>query len=493
MQYLENQHKVKVCSRCGVKYKLDNFYYQSRANNVLRSECKDCSKGYVTRRRQLRKINLAGDSNEHCQQLLDKIKSKKAMLGIIGLGYIGLPLVAEFCKAGFHVTGFDISREKVESLNAGKSCIRQIDINQIPMGMFRATGDFKLLGKMDCILITVPTPLGKNREPDMSYIFETVRSISRTLKKGQLIVLESTTCPGTTNGEVRDILESEGLKAGEDFFLAYSPARGDPSNKDYNIRTTPKVVGGFTNKCLVAADTLYNSIVGRTIPVSSTSVAESSKLLENTYQAVNIALVNEMKMIFDRMGINIWEVIEAARTKPFGFQAFYPGPGLGGHCIPVDPYYLAWKAREYGYTTKFIELAGDINTLMDEYVVDKVIKALNDHGKHVKGSKIMILGLAYKANADDDQESPSYRLMEKLEELGGVVDYNDPHISVIRSNGEYSKFSGRKSVPLSKNYDLILIATAHDEYKKIDLRKLNIPIVDTRRIIKENYRKLYLA
>jgi len=432
-------------------------------------------------------------SNGHYQQLLDKIKNKSARLGIIGLGYVGLPLVIEFCKAGFCVTGFDISREKVDALNAGRSYIRHIDINQIPAGKFRATGDFKNLGRMDCILITVPTPLGRNREPDMRFILETATSISKTLKQGQLIILESTTYPGTTDGEVRDILEAGGKRAGRDFFLAYSPEREDPNNKKYNIRTIPKVVGGYTDKCLIAANALYNSIVGRTVPVSSTRVAESSKLLENIYRAVNIALVNEMKMLLDRMGINIWEVIEAARTKPFGYQAFYPGPGLGGHCIPIDPYYLAWKAREFEYTTKFIELAGDINTMMYEYVVAKVMKALNDNGKHVKGSKILILGLAYKANVDDDRESPSYRLMDKLEELGAVVDYNDPYISVIKSSREYSKYTGRKSAPLSKKYDLILIATAHDEYKNIDLRKLNIPIVDTRRIIKDNYKKLYQA
>ncbi len=426
-------------------------------------------------------------------QLLKKIKSKKARIGVIGLGYVGLPLVIEFCRAGFDVTGFDISRSKVELLNRGKSYIRHIDISQVPSEKFRATTDFKLLGKADCILITVPTPLNKNREPDMSFVFETAKSIAGRLRKGQLIILESTTYPGTTDGDVREILEAGGLKAGRDFFLAFSPEREDPNNRDFSIRTIPKVVGGYTKNCLAATDALYSCIVERTVPVSSTRVAESAKLLENIYRAVNIALVNELKMLLDRMDINIWEVIEAARTKPFGFHAFYPGPGLGGHCIPIDPFYLTWKAREYGYRTRFIELAGDINTAMPDYVVMKVMKALNDYGKHVKGSKILLLGLAYKANVDDDRESPSYRLMEKLEELGAKVDYNDPYVPVIKPTREFSKFAGRKSVPVSGKYDLILIATAHDDYKKLDPCKLKIPIVDTRRIIKDSYKKLYNA
>jgi UDP-N-acetyl-D-glucosamine dehydrogenase len=281
---------------------------------------------------------------------------------------------------------------------------------------------------------------------------------------------------------MRSILEKTGLKAGEDFYLAFSPEREDPNNKDFNVRTIPKIVGGYTAECLEAARSLYDQIVQKTVPVSSTRVAEAAKLLENIYRAVNIALVNELKMCFDLMGIDIWEVIEAAKTKPFGFQAFYPGPGLGGHCIPIDPFYLTWKAREYGFHTRFIELAGSINTAMPDFVVLKVMKALNERGKTVKGSRILILGLAYKANVDDDRESPSYRLMEKLEELGAEVSYNDPYIPEIRPSREYACFAGRKSVPIRGDFDLILISTAHEEYKHIDLAALGIPLVDTRNL-----------
>jgi UDP-N-acetyl-D-glucosamine dehydrogenase len=327
----------------------------------------------------------------------------------------------------------------------------------------------------------------------MTYVFNTTKTIAKHLRKGQLIVLESTTYPGTTDEDMRQILEETGLKAGKDFYLAFSPEREDPANKDFNLRTTPKVVGGYTPKCLKVAKALYDKIVEKTVPVSSTRVAEATKLLENIYRAVNIALVNELKMLFDKMGIDIWEVIEAAKTKPFGFQAFYPGPGLGGHCIPIDPFYLTWKARQYDFATRFIELAGEINTAMPDYVISKVIKALNDVGKHVKGTKILILGLAYKANVDDDRESPSYRLMEKLEALGAKVDYNDPYIPVIKKTREFSQFAGRKSAPISDKYDLILIATAHDTYRTIDFKSFRIPVVDTRNALQEKQKLFYLA
>ncbi|MEK6654644.1 MAG: nucleotide sugar dehydrogenase, partial [Thermodesulfobacteriota bacterium] len=303
------------------------------------------------------------------------------------------------------------------------------------------------------------------------------------LRKSQLVVLESTTYPGTTDQDVRAILEESGLIAGRDFHLAFSPEREDPNNKDFSVRTIPKVVGGYTPACLAAAMAMYGAIVDRTVPVSSPRVAEAAKLLENIYRSVNIALVNELKMLFDRMDIDVWEVIEAAKTKPFGFQAFYPGPGLGGHCIPIDPFYLTWKAREFEFNTRFIELAGEINTAMPDYIVQKVMKALNDHCKTVKGSKILLLGLAYKANVDDDRESPSYRLMDKLEDLGAEVFYNDPYIPVIRPTREYAKFAQRQSVAISGAFDLILIATAHDEYKKIDFKSFGIPVVDTRNVI----------
>jgi len=459
--------------------------------------------------------------------LVKKIENRSARVGVIGLGYVGLPLIIEFVKQGFSVTGFDIDQDKVDFLKAGKTYIKHIDIapltskgkraggrglktnsessavapyskseRPVTSGLqpvFNATTDFSMLKNMDCILICVPTPLNKNREPDMTYVFGTTKTIAQYLKKGQLIILESTTYPGTTDEDMRAILEKTGFKAGKDFYLAFSPEREDPANKDFSLRTVPKVVGGYTRNCLMAAKALYDTIVIKTVPVSSTKVAEATKLLENIYRSVNIALVNELKILFDRMGINVWEVIEAAKTKPFGFQPFYPGPGLGGHCIPLDPFYLSWKAHEYEFSTKFIELAGEINTSMPDYVVSKVMKALNDVGKPLKGAKILILGLAYKANVDDDRESPSYRLIEKLEKLGAHVSYNDPYIPVIRKSREYARYAGRKSAKINGNYDCILIATAHDEYREIDFKSFGIPIVDTRAIVKGKSKFFYSA
>ena len=456
--------------------------------------------------------------------LVKKINNRSANVGVIGLGYVGLPLVIEFTLKDFSVTGFDVDQTKIDFLKEGKSYIKHIDITPL-MGerrgargeglntkvtsnvrvsssklktqnsslKFTPTTDFSQLKNMDCILICVPTPLNKNREPDMNYVFNTTKTIAQYLRKGQLIILESTTYPGTTDEDMRVILEKSGLKAGKDFYLAFSPEREDPANKDFSLRTVPKVVGGYTKDCLKAAKALYDTIVITTVPVSSTKVAEATKLLENIYRSINIALVNELKVLFDRMGINIWEVIEAAKTKPFGFQPFYPGPGLGGHCIPLDPFYLSWKAHEYDFSTKFIELAGEINTSMPDYVVSKVMMALNDVGKPMKGSKILILGLAYKANVDDDRESPSYRLMEKLEELGAQVSYNDPYVPVIRKSREYAKYAGRKSTKISGNFDLVLIATAHDEYKDIDFKSFGIPIVDTRDVLKGKSKLFYSA
>jgi len=430
------------------------------------------------------------------KNLLHNIKTRTARVGIIGLGYVGLPLVIEFVKAGFPVTGFDTDPGKVAMLKKGKSYIKHIQlsaINKQPSADFTPTTDFSQLQIMDCILICVPTPLNRNREPDMSYVFNTTEMIAKYLRKRQLIVLESTTYPGTTDEDMRRILEEAGLKAGKDFYLAFSPEREDPNNRDFNLRTTPKVIGGYTQKCLAHAKALYGTIIDRTVPVSSTRAAEAAKLLENIYRAVNIALVNELKMLFDKMDIDIWEVIEAAKTKPFGFQAFYPGPGLGGHCIPIDPFYLTWKARQYDFATRFIELAGEINTAMPDFVVTKAVQALNDHGKPVKGSRILILGLAYKANVDDDRESPSYRLIEKLESMGAKVRYNDPYIPVIRKTREFPQFAGRRSVPVSGRYDLILVATAHDAYRAIDFASFGVPVVDTRNVIKEKLRYCYQA
>lgn len=434
--------------------------------------------------------------------IINKINNREAKIGVIGLGYVGLPLVIEFFKAGFPVTGFDVDAEKVAMLQKGKSYIKHINISALfsaelsgkqSCRSFTPTSDFSKLVDMDCIIICVPTPLNKYREPDMSFVFNTVKTIAKYLRKGQLISLESTTYPGTTDEDMRKILEATGLKAGQDFHLAFSPEREDPNNKDFSTSTIPKVVGGYTTECLAAAVALYNTVVVKTVPVSSTKAAEATKLLENIYRSVNIAMVNELKILFDKMDINIWEVIEAAKTKPFGFNAFYPGPGLGGHCIPIDPFYLTWKAREYEFNTRFIELAGEINTSMPDYVVTKCMKTLNKFGKHISGANILLLGLAYKANVDDCRESPSYRLMEKLEELGAIVSYNDPYIPVIPPSREHAKYTGRESKPIDNSYDLILIATAHDEYKNIDFISLNVPIVDTRNLIKDTTPMIFKA
>ncbi len=432
--------------------------------------------------------------------LIDKIKNKKAHIGIIGLGYVGLPLAIEFFRNGFTLTGFDVDESKITKLANKQSYIKHIDMSVVfdnpeSTARFTSTSDFTRLSGMDCILVCVPTPLNKNREPEMKYVFETARSISENMRKGQLVILESTTYPGTTDQDMRMILERSGLVAGKDFYLAFSPEREDPNNKDFGLTTVPKVVGGYTPECCRLAQALYDSIVQKTVPVSSTRAAEATKLLENIYRAVNIALVNELKILFDKMDINIWEVINAARTKPFGFQAFYPGPGLGGHCIPIDPFYLTWKAREYECPTRFIELAGQINTAMPDFVVSKVIHALNESGKPVKGARVLILGLAYKADIDDDRESPSYHLMDKLEKMGAMVEYNDPNIPVIRPSREFARYAGKESREITGDYDLFLIATPHAEYHSVDFSSFGVPIVDTRNIVdKEKLRgRIYSA
>jgi len=430
------------------------------------------------------------DKDGEAVELKDKIKARTAHLGIIGLGYVGLPLAIEFCRAGFPVTGFDIDNRKIDLLKQGKSYIKHIDSSGIAQcaSLFSATSDFSELSGMDCIIICVPTPLNKNREPDMSYVFNTTRLIAQHLKIEQLIVLESTTYPGTTEGEMKDILEETALKAGKDFYLAYSPEREDPNNKDFSTQTIPKVIGGYTKNCLEVAKNLYDAIVVRTVPVSSARVAEATKLLENIYRAVNIALVNELKMLFDRMDIDIVEVIEAAKTKPFGYQAFYPGPGLGGHCIPIDPFYLTWKAREYDFSTKFIELAGEINISMPYYVIQKTIEALNERGKSINGAKILVLGLAYKKDVDDSRESPSFKIIELLQKNGAAVEYNDPHIPVAPKTRKYS--IGKVSVPLTKEnlaqYDCVVIATDHSAYDPEFIVQNSQLIVDTRSLIKRS-------
>jgi UDP-N-acetyl-D-glucosamine dehydrogenase len=419
--------------------------------------------------------------------LLKKIQAKEAHIGVIGLGYVGLPLVIEFCKAGFPVTGFDIDEKKIQSLKKGISYIKHINLSLLTphASRFTPTSDFSLLSKMDCIILCVPTPLNKNREPDMTYVFNTTRTVAKYLRRDQLIILESTTYPGTTDEDMRAILEEMGLKAGKDFYLAYSPEREDPNNKNFSTSTIPKVVGGYTAKCLKVVKALYDSIVIKTVPVSSTKVAEATKLLENIYRSVNIALVNELKMLFDKMGIDVWEVIEAAKTKPFGFQAFYPGPGLGGHCIPIDPFYLTWKAREYDFRTRFIELAGEINTFMPYYVVQKTLEALNAQGKSIKGAKILILGVAYKKNIDDARESPSLKLIELLQETGALVDYNDPYIPMIPKTRKYN--FERDSIPLTakslSQYDCVILATDHSIYDPSFIVNHSRLIIDTRNFI----------
>ncbi|OPL16776.1 MAG: UDP-N-acetyl-D-glucosamine dehydrogenase [delta proteobacterium MLS_D] len=429
-------------------------------------------------------------------ELVRRIESREARIGVIGLGYVGLPLVIEFVKAGFPVTGFDVDEVKVRLLAEGTGYIRHIDVSPLAetgRDRFRATADFSLLEHMDCILICVPTPLTSNREPDMRFVESTARTMAKHLRSGQLVILESTTYPGTTDEDMRAILEDSGLKAGDDFYLAYSPEREDPNNSDFSLSRVPKVVGGFNPDSLRAAVALYNTVVGSTVSVSSTRIAEACKLLENIYRSVNIALVNELKMLFDRMDIDTWEVIEAAKTKPFGFQAFYPGPGLGGHCIPIDPFYLTWKAREYGMSTRFIELAGEINTSMPDYVVSRVITVLNERRKALRGANILLMGLAYKGNVDDDRESPSYHLMEKLENLGAVVCYHDPFIPEIRPSRRFSKFAGRQSVEPGPGYDLILVATPHDVFKTVDFASFGVPVVDTRNIVSGDGPWLYGA
>jgi UDP-N-acetyl-D-glucosamine dehydrogenase len=418
--------------------------------------------------------------------LLNKINDHSATVGVIGLGYVGLPLLLEFSKAGFPVIGFDLDEKKIESLKEGKTYIQHIPADRIKEvnknGRLNITTDFSLLKDADCIIICVPTPLNKHREPDLSYVFKTTETIAKNLKKGQLIVLESTTYPGTTDDDVRGILEVTGLKAGSDFYLSFSPEREDPNNKHFSTSTIPKIVGGYTPACLKVADSLYKSIVQKTVPVSSNKVAEAAKLLENIYRAVNIALVNELKMLFDRMNIDIWEVIEAAKTKPFGFQAFYPGPGLGGHCIPIDPFYLTWKARAFDFHTRFIELAGEVNTSMPYYVVNKIFEELNKRGKSINTSKILVLGLAYKKDIDDTRESPSLKLIELLMQKGAHVDYNDPHIPMTTKMRMYDLKMSSTSLTEEnlRKYDCVVISTDHSSYDYQFIADNASLIIDTR-------------
>jgi len=410
-------------------------------------------------------------------------------IAVVGLGYVGLPLSLQFARSCVSVLGIDVDPTKVELLNNGQSYIKHIEQPAIAelvcSGKFSASTDFSLTKGVEAVIICVPTPLNKNREPDLSFIMQTGRSIAPHLAKGTLVVLESTTYPGTTEEDLRVVLEEESrMTAGVDFHLAFSPEREDPANEQSKLKKVPKVVGGYTPACLERAMALYSHAVDTLVPVSSCRVAEATKLLENIFRSVNIALVNELKLVYAAMGIDIWEVIEAARTKPFGFMPFYPGPGLGGHCIPIDPFYLTWKAREHGQHTRFIELAGEINTRMPEYVVHRVADALNSQQKSINGSRILVLGLAYKPNVDDERQSPSYVLMDLLQNRGAEVAYHDPYVPVIKLTREHAQFAGRKSVEWNRatieSFDVVLIATNHSSVNYQELGEWARCIVDTR-------------
>lgn len=410
-------------------------------------------------------------------------------IAVVGLGYVGLPLSLQFARSCVSVLGLDVDPEKVHFLNNGQTYIKHIEASAIAelvsSGKFSASTDFSRIREMQAVIICVPTPLTKNREPDISFVIRTGQLIAPHLAKGTLVVLESTTYPGTTDEDLRVVLEDGSqMKAGVDFHLAFSPEREDPANEQSRLGVIPKIVGGYTPACLKRAMALYGKAIATLVPVSSCRVAEAAKLLENIFRSVNIALVNELKQVYAAMGIDIWEVIEAAKTKPFGFMPFYPGPGLGGHCIPIDPFYLTWKAREFGQHTRFIELAGEINTRMPEHVVHVVADALNTQCKAINGSKILILGLAYKPNVDDERESPSYALMKLLAEQGAEVAYYDPYVPVIKPTREYPQFAGRKSVDWNRTtierFDIALIATNHSSVNYHELAEWARCIVDTR-------------
>jgi UDP-N-acetyl-D-glucosamine dehydrogenase len=423
-------------------------------------------------------------------KLLSKIESGAVRVGIIGLGYVGLPLARAFAEHGIAVLGFDVDPAKIAKLERGQSYIGHIPdalIRQMHEQGFEATRSFDRLDEPDAIIICVPTPLTEAREPDLTYIVKSAEAIAARLRSGQLIVLESTTYPGTTREVVLPLLTAGGLEPGRDFFLAFSPEREDPGNPQFSAPTIPKVVGGLEVASLELAAALYAKVIVKVVSVSSPEVAEACKILENTYRAINIALVNELKVLYDRMGINVWEVIEAAKSKPFGFQAFYPGPGLGGHCIPIDPFYLTWVARKHGMATRFIELAGEINTSMPSYVVGKVSDALNDDGKPVKGSKITLLGMAYKKDVDDPRESPGFELMDLLVHKGAVVNYNDPHIPVLPPMRHYPhlRMASQELTPeYLQSQDCVLVATDHSAYDWNWIAEHAPLIIDTRNAMK---------
>jgi UDP-N-acetyl-D-glucosamine dehydrogenase len=430
--------------------------------------------------------------------LITSLKNKSSRIGIVGLGYVGLPLMLRFQEEGFKVLGFDIDESKVAKLTKGESYIEHIHGDKIKWAVsqgFQATLDFKRISEVDAIILCVPTPLNKYREPDLSFVLNTVDSLVPYLRKGQVVSLESTTYPGTTDEELKPRIESRGFKVGEDIFLVFSPEREDPGRGDFTTKTIPKVVGGFSRHCLEVGLALYGGVIEKVVPVSSTKAAEMTKLLENIHRAVNIGLVNEMKIVCERMGIDIHEVIDAAATKPFGFVAYRPGPGLGGHCIPIDPFYLTWKAREFGVHTRFIELAGEINSSMPDYVMGKITKSLNDIKKSINGSKILVLGISYKKNVDDMRESPSVFIMEKLRDEGAVISYSDPHVPVFPKMREH-KFD-LKSVALSpdvlKSYDCVVLTTDHDRFDYDLIQKNASLIIDTRGKFRDSFANVVKA
>lgn len=419
------------------------------------------------------------------KKLTDKLNSKEAVIGVVGLGYVGLPLVIRYSEVGYKVLGFDVVQSKADFLNAGNSPIEHIpasSITEAKRAGFEATTDFARASEVDALILCVPTPLDKHREPDLSYVITTIESLVPHLRQGQIVSLESTTYPGTTAEELAPRIEARDLVIGVDIFLVYSPEREDPGNPDFTTRTIPKVCGGHQSACLAVGLALYNQVIDRVVPVSSTQAAELTKLLENIHRAVNIGLVNEMKIVADKMGIDIREVISAAATKPFGFVPYYPGPGLGGHCIPIDPFYLTWKAREYGVSTRFIELAGEVNGAMPDYVVSKVTLALNQRRKSVCGARILILGIAYKRDVDDMRESPSVLIMEKLRDLGASIDYSDPHVAKFPHQREHH--FDLDSVPLTPDalakYDCVVLATDHSRFNYNMIAAHSSLIIDTR-------------
>lgn len=423
--------------------------------------------------------------------LLKKLNERSATIGIVGLGYVGLPLILRYCEVGYKVIGFDIDQVKVDALRQGKSYIEHIPPNAIQQAIasgFEPTTDFSRAAEADALIICVPTPLNKYREPDLSFVIDTTDSLVPHLRPGQIVSLESTTYPGTTDEELLPRIESRGMKVGQDAFLVFSPEREDPGNTNFTTRTIPKICGGYTPACLEVGLALYGQVIDKVVPVTSTRAAELTKLLENIHRAVNIGLVNEMKIVADKMNIDIHEVIRAAATKPFGFVPYYPGPGLGGHCIPIDPFYLTWKAREYGVNTRFIELAGEVNSSMPDYVISKVAAALNSIRKSINGSRILLLGIAYKKNVDDMRESPSVILMEKLRDLGADVSYSDPHIPVFPKMREHQ--FNLSSIPLTPkilaDYDCILLATDHDKFDYAMIKQNGKLIVDSRGRYLEN-------